>query len=107
MIRLLDRSAKRIAVIIHTNRFLAIRLPFPCDSLTGVWYIETMDSQPRAKPPLKYFAGLLRLWQVRSEGRTAWRASLEDPHTHERRTFVGLDSLFAFLKEQTEEDKET
>jgi hypothetical protein len=64
-----------------------------------------MDNHPRIKPSPMYFAALLRLWQVRSEGRTVWRASLEDPHTHECTTFAGLDSLFAFLKEQTQEDK--
>jgi len=30
-----------------------------------------------------------------------WRASLEDPHSGERRGFADLESLFAFLKEQT------
>ncbi len=59
-----------------------------------------MDNQPRTKPSPRYFAALLRLWQVRSEGRTVWRASLEDPHTHECKTFADLDSLVVYLKEQ-------
>lgn len=63
-----------------------------------------MESTPRAGPG-KYWAGLLRLWQVTRGGRTVWRASLEDPHTHEFKSFANLDSLFAFLKEQTEKDK--
>jgi hypothetical protein len=45
-------------------------------------------------------AYLVRLWQVNSEGQPAWHASLEDPHTGERRGFADLPSLFAFLEKQ-------
>jgi len=48
----------------------------------------------------RYYSYLLRLWQVDGAGSPIWRASLEDPHTGERRGFADLDSLFAFLKEQ-------
>jgi hypothetical protein len=48
----------------------------------------------------RYVAYLLRLWRSDSDDRSAWRASLEDPHTGERRGFADLESLFAFLKEQ-------
>jgi hypothetical protein len=44
---------------------------------------------------------MLRLWQVSHEGELTWRASLESPHTGERRGFASLEALFAFLKEQT------
>ena len=54
-----------------------------------------MTTQPR-----RYMAYLVRLWQVNGEGQPAWRASIEDPHTGERRGFASLESLFAFLKEQ-------
>jgi hypothetical protein len=50
-----------------------------------------------------YRAFLLRLWQERSEGGWVWRASLEDPHSHERKGFADLERLSAFLKEQTED----
>ena len=50
----------------------------------------------------RYYSYLLRLWQVDGAGSPIWRASLEDPHTGERRGFADLESLFAFLKEQME-----
>lgn len=52
----------------------------------------------------QYFSYLLRLWQVSSAGSRVWRASLEDPHTGERRGFADLESLFAFLEEQTRDN---
>ena len=57
-----------------------------------------MTTQPR-----RYMAYLVRLWQVNSEGPPAWRASIEDPHTGERRGFAALESLFGFLREQVGE----
>jgi len=49
----------------------------------------------------RYRAYLLRLWRASGDECSLWRASLEDPHTGERRGFADLESLFAFLKEQT------
>jgi hypothetical protein len=49
--------------------------------------------------PRRYLAYLLRLWQAGDVGDSTWRASLESPHTGERRGFASLDLLFAFLKE--------
>ena len=46
-----------------------------------------------------YRAYLVRLWPVRSGGRTVWRASAEDAHSGERRAFADLAHLFAFLQE--------
>jgi hypothetical protein len=48
----------------------------------------------------RYRAYLLRLWPLRSGAGLVWRASLESPLTGERWAFVGLDALFAFLREQ-------
>jgi len=45
----------------------------------------------------RYISYLLRLWQIRSEGELVWRASLESPHTGERRGFASLADLFTFL----------
>lgn len=50
----------------------------------------------------QYQAYMLRLWQVTSSDAVVWRASLEDPHTGERKGFADLESLLAFLKTQTE-----
>ena len=50
--------------------------------------------------PRRYLAYMLRLWQVDGEGGPTWRASLESPHTGERRGFASLEALFAFLAEQ-------
>jgi hypothetical protein len=48
-----------------------------------------------------YLAYMLRLWQAGGNDRTAWRASLESPHTGERQGFSSLELLFAFLEEKT------
>ena len=50
-----------------------------------------------------YHAYLLRLWRTRYQGQWQWRASLESPHTRERRLFSSLEQLFAFLSEQCED----
>ncbi len=54
----------------------------------------------RQLPP-RYCAWLLRCWEVRGPGPgppMAWRCSLEDPHTGERRGFASLEALVAFLQ---------
>ena len=48
-----------------------------------------------------YEAYLLRLWRVYSQGKAAWRASVENAHTAERKGFTNLDDLFDFLRQQT------
>jgi hypothetical protein len=59
----------------------------------------TSPSQPRP-----YRAYLLRLWQADGgDDRPEWHASLEDPHTGERRGFADLARLFEFLEEQTDD----
>jgi hypothetical protein len=54
------------------------------------------------KKQTSYMAYLLRLWRVKEEGKTTWRASLQSPQTRERRGFASLDVLFDFLRQQTE-----
>ena len=44
----------------------------------------------------RYHALLLRIWRVESEG--AWRASIEDAHSGERRGFSDLTALLSFLQ---------
>ncbi len=48
----------------------------------------------------RYLAYMLRLWRVDANGEAVWRASLEDPHTGERRGFASLDRLFELLEEE-------
>lgn len=48
-----------------------------------------------------YISYLLRVWRAQGEGETVWRASLESPHTGERKGFASLNKLFAFLRQQT------
>ena len=50
------------------------------------------------KKSLNYFSYLLRLW--RESDSAPWRASLEDPHTGERRSFADAAKLLAYLREQ-------
>ncbi len=47
-----------------------------------------------------HLAYLVKLWQVRSEGKPMWRASLEDAYTGEKRGFGDPMDLFAFLQEK-------
>jgi len=49
----------------------------------------------------RYLAYMLRLWQVDSNGEPIWRASLESPHTSERKGFASLDELLDFLRGRT------
>ena len=53
------------------------------------------DAQPR------HLSYLLRVWTVDQNGTQIWRASLESPQTGERLGFPDLDTLFAFLRQQT------
>jgi len=54
-----------------------------------------------------YLSYLLRLWWEGGEGEASgakgrvWRASLESPHTGERKGFASLEDVFEFLREQT------
>ena len=49
-----------------------------------------------------YLSYMLRLWQAGSrDGKSVWRASLENPHTGERVAFGGVEALVAFLAERT------
>jgi hypothetical protein len=52
---------------------------------------------------LRYLSFLLRLWQVKQNGRETWRASLEDPRTGEKRGFASLEALMDFLYAQVRE----
>lgn len=47
-----------------------------------------------------YRSYLLRLWQAHIDGELVWRASLQSPHTHERRGFANLEALFTFLENE-------
>jgi hypothetical protein len=47
-----------------------------------------------------YLSYLLRLWRVSDEEEAVWRASLESPHTGERRGFTNLTDLFTFLEKE-------
>lgn len=48
-----------------------------------------------------YLSYLLRLWRAGDAEKPVWRASLESPHTGERRGFASLADLFSFLENET------
>jgi hypothetical protein len=50
---------------------------------------------------LRYISYLLRMWQVESQGRAVWRATLEFPQTGKVIGFPDLDSLFTYLEQET------
>jgi hypothetical protein len=54
------------------------------------------------KEQTSYLSYLLRMWQTGEGGKQAWRASLESPGTKRRQGFASLETLFDFLKGQTE-----
>ena len=45
----------------------------------------------------RYISYLLRLWQTKNRDKMVWRASLESPHTGERKSFASLTDLLTFL----------
>ncbi len=47
-----------------------------------------------------YHSFLLRLWRVQVDGKVAWRASLENPFTGERKGFANLSELIVYLEAQ-------
>ncbi len=47
-----------------------------------------------------YRSFLLRMWQVDTEGKRAWRFSLENSTTGERRGFANLGELLVFLLDE-------
>lgn len=44
-----------------------------------------------------YFSYLLRVWRVVRDDELIWMASLEDPRTGKRQSFMSLEDLYAFL----------
>jgi hypothetical protein len=62
---------------------------------------DALTPQTRARAMLfrmeRYLAFMLRLWDVGNSEDPVWRASLENPHTGERRTFASKKALFAYL----------
>ena len=67
--------------------------------------MKNSDQKPAAPSnttqPSKYLAFLLRL--RRDSELTPWRATIENPHTGERRGFAGLAQLILFLERLTGE----
>ena len=55
---------------------------------------------------MNYRSYLLRLWVEDENGKRAWRISLENPFTRERRGFASLQDLCAYLKEKMREENE-
>jgi hypothetical protein len=60
-----------------------------------------MDGERR-----QYRSYLLRLWRARDGDVWLWRASLENVRTGERHGFAQLEQLFAFLKQQTNDESQ-
>lgn len=50
------------------------------------------------------FSLLVRLWNDTSREEPAWRASIEDPTTGERKGFASLEALIQFLRSITQTD---
>jgi hypothetical protein len=53
-----------------------------------------------------YESYLLRLWQVRQDGKPIWRASLESTRTGARENFANLQQAFAFLRTALQGEQE-
>jgi hypothetical protein len=48
----------------------------------------------------RYLSYLLRLWPVKENEHTVWRASLESPHTGERWGFANVEALFECVRQK-------
>ena len=48
--------------------------------------------------PKDYISFLVRLWKTDSQGESAWRVVVEDPHTREVSGFNNLESFFNHLQ---------
>ena len=59
-----------------------------------------IDDQEKSGGGRQYQSFLLRLWQVNTEGIRAWRFSLENSVTGERRGFANLGELLVFLLDE-------
>lgn len=61
-----------------------------------------MRLMPIQDGPPRYQVFLLRCWEERGEHPEsgAWRFSLQDPDTNQRRGFASLEALVAFLTHQ-------
>lgn len=61
-----------------------------------------MRLMPIPDGPPRYQVFLLRCWEERGEHPEsgAWRFSLQDPDTNQRRGFASLEALVAFLTNQ-------
>ncbi len=60
------------------------------------------------KKQTTYLSYLVRLWRVHDDEdchpvieQAVWRASVENPHTRERKHFASLEELFDLLRQQT------
>ena len=59
-----------------------------------------LDHQEKGIGEMGYRSFLLRLWQVDEDGKHAWRFSLENSGSGERRGFSNLGELLVFLLEE-------
>jgi hypothetical protein len=60
-----------------------------------------MSQEPNGiREPRDYFAYLLRLWREKGGAAGRWRASLQDPHSGERRGFANLEELCSHLRQE-------
>ena len=54
--------------------------------------------------PRNYISFLLRLWKTDSQGGTAWRVMLENPHTRAIRGFDSLEDFYSYLQKMAVDD---
>ncbi len=50
----------------------------------------------------RYWAFMIRIYQIGDSESSTWRITLEDPHTGKRFGFATLDALFDFLRACTQ-----
>jgi hypothetical protein len=60
---------------------------------------QTVDQDELDEEP-DYRSYLIRLWRVRSGGRSTWRASLECALSGQTYNFASLDDLWRFLRRE-------
>ena len=96
-----ERSAERLPTIASTQFLNSLNFWQFLKFSVSLWLILSVSGEVIMSREQRYISYLLRLWQTESGGERVWRASLESPHTGERKSFASLTDLFTFLEQET------
>lgn len=61
-----------------------------------------METNEKSESGERYHSFLLRLWQAGGDGKSVWRAALENPLTGEKRAFPDIAAMMDYLRRVTQ-----